>query len=243
MARQAPERNPAELKGTMATPAFTQQTRLLWLETPLGDYKLLLRFLSGQEAISQLFCFHLDLLSEDGNIQFGDIVGQNITIGLQLSDGVRYRHLNGHVSRFVYLGLEQRLSHYQAEMVPWVRFLTRTADCRIFQNKSAPDIIEQVFKDFGFRNFEFQLQRKCQPRDYCVQYRETACNFVMRLLEEEGIFFFFRHERGKHTLVMADAPWRTRRARISPRSSLRPKHQQLYQSIQGGTMNFLWDDP
>ena len=77
-------------------------------------------------------------------------------------------------------------------------------DCRIFQNKSAPDIIQQIFKDLGFSDYKLQLQGEASPADYCVQYRETDFNFVSRLMEEEGIFYFFKHEEGKHTLVLAD---------------------------------------
>src|SRR5262249_46533795 len=102
-------------------------------------------------------------------------------------------------------GLDVRsLRQYRAEVVPWLWFLPRTADCRIFQHKSAPQIIEQVFKELGFTDFEFNLRGDHPRRDYCVQYRETDFNFVSRLLEEEGVFYWFRHEDGKHTLVLAD---------------------------------------
>ena len=109
------------------------------------------------------------------------------------------------MSRFSQLPGEDRLARYQADVVPWMWFLTRTADCRIFQNKNVPDIVQEVFRDFGFQDFEVRLQGTYDPWDYCVQYRETACNFILRLLEQEGIFFFFKHEKGKHILVLADA--------------------------------------
>ncbi len=183
---------------------YTQADHLIAVDTPLGPDKLLLRSFSGTEGVSQLFHFQLDLLSEDPDINFDQIVGQKVTVSIKLADGSSERYFSGHVSRFAQLPGEPRLARYQADVVPWLWFLTRTADCRIFQNEKVPDIVQQVFQDFGFTDFETQLQGKYDPWEYCVQYRETACNFVMRLMEQEGIFFFFRHEKGKHVLVMAD---------------------------------------
>ena len=185
--------------------AYTQENRLIAIGTPLGKDALLLQGFSGHEGISRLFSFHLDLLSLKDSISFRDIVGQNVTIEIRLANnGLRY--LNGFVSRFAQSGSEERFTHYQMEVVPWLWFLTRNADCRIFQNKSIPDIIQQVFKDRGFQDFKPSLTGTYEPREYCVQYRETDFNFVSRLMEQYGIFYFFQHENGKHTLVLADSP-------------------------------------
>jgi type VI secretion system secreted protein VgrG len=110
------------------------------------------------------------------------------------------------VSRFSQGGRDASFTSYHAEVVPWLWFLTRTADCRIFQNKKVPEIIQQVFSDFGFQDYALRLYGDFPAREYCVQYRETAFNFVSRLMEEEGIFYFFEHENGKHTLILADSP-------------------------------------
>ena len=185
---------------------FEQANRLIAVDTPLGADRLSLRSFTGTEAISQLFRFNLEMTSDDPEINFDQIVGQKVTVRVTLADGSSKRFFNGHVSRFTQLPGEERLAHYQAEVVPWLWFLTRTANCRIFQEMTVPDIIQQVFKDFGFQDFENQLQRQYETWEYCVQYRETACGFVMRLMEQEGIFFFFRHEDGKHVLVMGDSP-------------------------------------
>jgi type VI secretion system secreted protein VgrG len=91
-------------------------------------------------------------------------------------------------------------------VVPWLWFLTRTADCQIFQNISVPDILEKVFKAFGFTDYELNLAGHYPKREYCVQYRETTFNFVSRLMEHEGMFYFFQHEDGKHTMVIGDMP-------------------------------------
>ena len=186
-------------------PEFTQEGRLIAIDTPLGPDVLLLRSFTGVEGMSEIFRFRLDMLSTDFNINFDDIVGKNVTVRILLEDG-SYRYLNGFISRFAQLPVEGHLAHYEAEMVPWLWFLTRAADCRIFQEKSVPDILKQVFQDYGFSDYQLRLQKSYDPRLYCVQYRETAANFVMRLMEEEGMFFFFRHENGKHVMVIGDAP-------------------------------------
>jgi type VI secretion system secreted protein VgrG len=185
--------------------AYTQENRLISITTPLGEDELLLQGFTGQEGMSQLFNFALDLLSENPAIAFDHILGQPVTMTLHLPDGSQ-RYFNGYVSRFVQTGTDARFTTYQAEVVPWLWFLTRTADCRIFQNMTVPDIIAKIFRDLGFTDFKNQLQGSFEPRDYCVQYRETDFNFVSRLMEQYGIFYFFEHEKDKHTLVLANAP-------------------------------------
>ena len=187
-----------------------QSERLLIVQVgSLGPDDLLMTGMMGHEEVSSLFSFRLDLISDvPSKIVLQDIVGKNVTMGLMLRDE-SYRFFNGFISRFSLsgrdMGGEARFTHYRAEVVPWLWFLSRTADCRIFQDKTVPDIIEQIFKDLGFQDFRFDLQRSYTKWDYCVQYRETDFHFVSRLMEEEGIFYFFEHENGKHTLVMADA--------------------------------------
>ena len=98
----------------------------------------------------------------------------------------------------------ERFATYHAELRPWLWILTKAADCRIFQNKSVPDIIKRVFADLGFTDYRDDTTATYAARDYCVQYNETAFDFVSRLMEDEGIFYFFEHADGKHTLVLAD---------------------------------------
>jgi len=184
--------------------AYTQEGGLFKIDTPLGKDVLLLRGFQGSEGISRLFRFQLDLLSENPAISFPDIIGKNVTISLKQPDG-SYRYLNGIINRFGQQATEERLTAYTAEMVPWLWLLTRDADCRGFINKTVPDIISQVFTDLGFNDFSNSLQGSYEPIDYSVQYRESSFNFVSRLMEECGIFYFFKHEEGKHTLVLADS--------------------------------------
>jgi type VI secretion system secreted protein VgrG len=186
--------------------AYTQENRLMSIDTPLGKDALLLAALRGHEGISRLFSFELELLAyENDSISFNDIVGQNVTITIRLPDGAP-RYINGYVSRFSQGGTDERFfTHYYAQVTPWLWFLTRQADCRIFQNMTAPDIISQVFGLFGFARFRTSLTATYPQLEYCVQYRETSFNFISRLMEQFGIFYYFDHStQGQHTLVLAD---------------------------------------
>ncbi len=185
--------------------AIAQEHRRIAISTPLGKDVLLLRGFTGSEALSQLFNFDLDLLSENDSIKFQDVVGKNVTLRIYDAAG-QERSWNGFISRFSQGGQDRRLTEYRAQMVPWLWFLTRTSDCRIFQNQKAPDIIQKVFKDLGFSDFKLRLYGDFVTRDYCVQYRETDFNFVSRLMEEEGICYYFEHQADKHTLILANDP-------------------------------------
>ena len=180
-------------------------TSLFTLTTPLGADKLLLKGFRGSEGISRLFRFDLDLLSQDPNIDFTQIIGKNVSIAITQADGTP-RYLNGYISRFGQGGSDENFTAYFAEMVPWLWFLTRDANCRIFQSMSIPDIITKVFSDLGYNDVTNSLTGTYQPRDYCVQYRESDFNFVSRLMEECGIFYFFQHGQNQHTLVLGDDP-------------------------------------
>ena len=184
---------------------YTQENRLISVETPLGKDVLLLQGFTGREGISRLFHFQADLLSTNNAISFANIVGERVTIKVRLADESE-RYFNGFVSRFAQSGSDVRFTHYQMEVVPWLWFLTRNADCRIFQNMTIPDIVQQVFKDRGFTDFKNSLTGSFETREYCVQYRETDFNFVSRLMEQYGIFYYFEHEEKKHTLVLANSP-------------------------------------
>ncbi len=184
---------------------YTQEKRLITIQSPLGKDALLLLGLSGHEGISQLFHFSADLLSENHSISFKDIVGKQVTLQVHHS-GDDQRHWNGFVSRFACVGGDNRFSYYRAEIVPWLWFLTRTADCQIFQQKTIPEIVKKVFQDHGFQDFQDLTQGSYPQREYVVQYRETAFNFVSRLMEEYGIFYFFQHDQKSHKLIFADKP-------------------------------------
>ncbi|UVT17254.1 MAG: type VI secretion system tip protein VgrG [Nitrospira sp.] len=181
----------------------TQENSPIAIDTPLGKDILFLRGFTGQESISRLFAFELDLLSTNRDIKFEDIVGKRISVRLSLGMDKK-RYFNGFMSRFMQTGEERELATYRATMVPWFWFLTRTADCRTFQNMTIPDILLKIFDNAGFKDVRSELQGIWEPVDYCVQYRETDFSFVSRLMEQHGMFYFFEHEERKHTLVLAD---------------------------------------
>jgi type VI secretion system secreted protein VgrG len=187
----------------MAT--ITQAKRTLALSTPLGRDVLLLVGFTGAESLSRLFSYQLELASENDAIAAKDIVGKTVSWSVARIDQ-KPRYFSGIVNRFVAGALDRRkLRTYRAEIVPWTWLLTRTTDCRIYQNQNTPDIITSIFGEFGFSHYKLELKGSFPKREYCVQYRETAFNFISRLMEHEGIFYFFRHENGKHTLVLANA--------------------------------------
>lgn len=194
---------------------FTQTDRLLRIDTPLGPDVLVLRSFTGEEGISQLYKFELDLFTEGPAIDFAAIIGKPVTIRVELFEE-KERFFHGYISRFAQTGSESGIIHYSAEVVPWLWFLTRTADCRIFQNKKIPDIIEKIFADLGFTDYRLDLKGTYQPREYCVQYRETDFNFVSRLMEQYGMFYFFEHAKDKHMLVIGD------HAKVHGKLSLQP---------------------
>jgi type VI secretion system secreted protein VgrG len=189
--------------------SLMQENRTLLIATPLGDDAVLLTRFSGSEGISLPFSFDLALVSENNNLEFKKIIGQNVTVSIGLQDGNR-RFFNGIISRFICDSGAgggpggRGLAHYSAKMVPWFWLLTRTANSRIFEEKSVSEIVEQIFNERGFKDFRMDLGNY-DPKEYCVQYNETDFNFISRLLEQEGIFYFFEHEDGKHTMVLADS--------------------------------------
>jgi len=185
---------------------YTQTERPLRLKTPLGDDVLLLESFQGYERLSTPFRFVLRALSDQPNIALQDMLSKPAVTTIRLPDESE-RHVHGHVSRIAQLEIgEDGLIAYEIEVVPWLWFLSLFADCRIFQNKSVPEIVEQIFRNRGFSDYKLQLQGSYAKRDYCVQYRETDLNFISRLLEDEGIFYFFEQSEQKHTLVLADSP-------------------------------------
>ena len=178
--------------------------RAMEIVTPLGNDVLLFHRMTAREELSRLSEFDIDLLSEKGDIAPNKILGKNVTVKLELHDDSA-RHFNGYVTRFQQVGFHGRYHAYQATVRPWLWFLTRTADCRIFQEKTVPEIIKQVFGDHSVADFKDELTYTYRKRTYCVQYRETDFDFLSRLMEQEGIYYFFTHAQGRHTMVLADA--------------------------------------
>lgn len=184
---------------------FTQANRRLQLQTPLGEDELLLQRMVVEEAICESFVISLDVKSVNDAIDPAKILGQNVTaVALDSDDKPRY--FNGYVNRFVYKGESDRFTDYSLEVTPWWAHLKRRSDCRIFQDMTVKQVIESVFQDSGIAVFDTSgLKANYPSKTYCTQYNETDFNFVSRLMEQAGIFYFFNHENGKHTMVLADS--------------------------------------
>ena len=167
----------------------------------------------GTEGLSQLFGFQLYLQAEGDDIKTEDMLGRNAV--LAITNGPETRHICGILSRFTWIAEVGGRTIFYTDLVPVFWLLTQRFNCRIFQNKTVPEIVGEVINDAGItsNHLDKRLLRAAYPqREYCVQYRESDYNFLARLMEEEGIYFYFEHQYdgggrgGHHTLVMVDAP-------------------------------------
>jgi type VI secretion system secreted protein VgrG len=186
---------------------YKQTNRSLQVTTPLGDNVLLITGFRGIEQISYLFSIEVSLIAENSTpVDFSKLVGQDITLSVATAakgGDADWRCISGICASFSQGNRNEEFTSYYAEIVPKVWLLTRRARCRIFQQKSVPDTLKEVLKGF---DTDFQLSGRYEPREYCVQYRETDFDFASRLMEEEGIFYFFEHRKSGHKMIVADSP-------------------------------------
>ena len=181
----------------------TQDNRFMHVESAMGKDLFLLRRLQVKESFSQLFSIHVDLLSHNDNIAPEDIIGSHLALFIDANG--QSRPFNGFVKSFIRTGMEKhRFYGYKAELVPWFWFLDKRTNCRVFQNQTVQTIIETLFTELGFHDFKFTLLETHQPLEYCVQYQESDFAFISRLLEQEGMFYFFEHQTDKHILQIVD---------------------------------------
>lgn len=187
----------------------TQDDRLIAIFTPLGKDYMLLNSFAVTEKISELFTIEAELLHEEDDPSFNptvvdptSLLGKGVTITVTAPDGAG-RDFSGMVSRFTQGNRDVRFSYYNITIVPHVWMLTQKSQSRIFQQINVKDILQKVFDGFEVK---FELQKTYEPRNYCVQYRETDFDFAARLMEEEGIFYFFEHQDGKDRMIIADTP-------------------------------------
>ena len=186
---------------------YTQDNKPLGIETPLGKDILLLEAVRGTETLSRPFSFELDMVSEETPIDPSRIVGKEVSFRINNADNSP-RWFNGWVKRLIFLGAgEKRFTRWRAEIVPGLWFLTLTSDCRIWQNQSYDQIVLSLLRDDHqkYVAIESRLQGSYAKRDYSVQYRETDLGFVSRLLEHEGIFYFFKHSQQALKMTIADS--------------------------------------
>ena len=181
---------------------LTQDERLISISSPLAKDDLLLLSFEGAEHISKLFHFQIEVLSKNHSIKPEDLVGKTVTLKVQ---DEQKRTFHGYISHFSYGEMKtDKLRQYRLEMVPWLWFLSKTNDHRIFQEKTTKDIVTQVFDDLGFSDFEFNVSADAK-REYCVQHNESDLNFISRLLEEDGIAYYFEQKEGSHVMHLVDA--------------------------------------
>jgi len=178
------------------------QERLVAISTPLGDDELLLRTAKVHEELGRPFSIDVELISDDEDISLDDLIGQNVTIRLETEEDSRF--FNGIVTEFFQKENIERTACYGAVIRPWFWLLTLSENCRVFQEKTYPEIIKEVFDELGFSDHEDQLTGTYTPQEYVVQYNESDFNFVSRIMEQEGIYYYFSHTDGKHSLIMID---------------------------------------
>jgi type VI secretion system secreted protein VgrG len=203
---------------------FTQTGRAMALTTPLGPDVLLLVGFAGREAISKLFSFRLDLLAtNDTAVAFEALLGQKISVKM-LMPATKERFFNGIVRSVSQGKRDETFTSYRIDVVPHFWLWTKKVQSRIFQHISVPDILKQVFAGL---DVAFELQGTFHPRDYCVQYRESDYAFASRLMEEEGIYYFFTHAADGHKMIVANSPRSHRDVPAQP--------QVVYEEVTGGT--------
>ncbi len=184
--------------------SITQDGRVGELITPLGKDVLCLQRFDGLEGLSELFEFHVDALSEQESVDFNKAIGQSCTIKLKTYQG-KTRIYDGILTEAQSANKVADYYHYRLVLRPWFALLGHKADCRNFLNKNVKDIIKEVFTKAGFSDYAFKTTDDYDPIPYCVQYRETDLAFCSRLMEQYGIYYFFKHAEGKHTMVLADS--------------------------------------
>ncbi|HEU5074633.1 MAG TPA: type VI secretion system tip protein TssI/VgrG, partial [Polyangiaceae bacterium] len=172
--------------------------------TALGDDVLLFFSLDGTEAVGHPFEYEVELLSTDEQLDLTKLLGQPMLVVLEQAN-LQFREFTGYVTRFVLVGSLGRYVRYRATLRPWLWLMTRRSNCRIFQNKTVPQVVMAMFREHGFSDFEDKLSAEYRTWEYLVQYRESDFNFVSRIMEQEGIYYYFRHAEGKHTLVLSDS--------------------------------------
>jgi type VI secretion system secreted protein VgrG len=182
-----------------------EANRYLYLSTPLGEDKLLLKGFSGQEGLNKLFHFELDLLAENETVvDFEKLIGQKVSFGVRGADPRQVaRDLSGIVIEFSQGKRDFNLTEFKMTIVPEVWKLTRKFRSRIFQHIAIPDLLKILLGGF---DVTYQLMGTYEPREYVTQYQETDFDFLSRLMEEEGIYYLFKFTSGNHKMLVADSP-------------------------------------
>lgn len=188
-----------------ADTGYDETHRLLRLYSPLGaDRKLLIAAIEGGEGLSEVGAYTLELASANHRIDHKDLISKNLTVAVKFGDGEEHP-INGYVSRFGYSHAEGTLGKYTAELVPWLWYLGKRTNSRIYQHCTPMDVLQKVFADYGaLADYEFRIFDPPGEETYLTQYDETDLHFVRRLMERFGLFFYFEHRSDGHKLVICD---------------------------------------
>lgn len=206
--------------------SYTQDNRKFILKTPLGKDVLLFKGLTGKEALSRLFQWEVHAIAEkdkDSEIKFDALLGKPCTVEMKMGKSKNPCFVNGICKAVSQASRDETFIYYKLVLVPKFWLATRNSQSRIFQQKNVPDILKEVLAPFSPT---YELQGQYEPRDYCVQYRETDFNFACRLMEEEGIFFFFKHSDGDHKMIVSDSS--------SSHSDVPGEKSLIYEELAGG---------
>ncbi len=185
--------------------APTQVNRAGYLSTALGKDKLLLLRATVTEGLSELFEMQVDALSAEINPNFNAAIGEKSCVAIDGNDGAK-RYFNGIMTAAQSTGMHRHLFSYRITIRPWFWLLSRVSTCRIFKDQPVDQIIRDVLGGHKeFANFRMTLGKTYKAIPYCVQYRETDFDFVCRLAEEYGLYYYFEHSDSQHVLVFVDA--------------------------------------
>jgi type VI secretion system secreted protein VgrG len=204
---------------------YRQSGRFLTLETPLGPDQLIVKRFKGHETISQLFDFQLECVAENAtNVDFSQMIGQKVTFGVVgAEDRTTPRYFNGIIVRMSQGARDKDFTDYNLTVAPKIWELTRKYRSRMFQHITIPDILKKVLEGY---DVTYEIQGQWERREYCLQHQETDFDFVSRLMEEEGIYYFFKHSSGKHTMVVANTP--------QSHSDIPGNSKLIFEGVKGG---------
>jgi type VI secretion system secreted protein VgrG len=187
-----------------STPTVDEQAVLRVTSSNFDPTVLKVRDFVARESMGQPFVIEVQLIAGSADLSLTTVLGTHLTLEMDLSNAAK-RYFDGIVTRFTYIGEVQGGFAYQATLRPWFWLLKRNIQTRIYQSKTVPDIIKAVFNNADFDDFDDKTSRSpYRTLDYCVQYQESDFDFVHRLMEQEGIYYFFKHQSGLHKLVLAD---------------------------------------
>lgn len=176
--------------------------------SPDPGFKLYFESLKGVEELGRPFHYVLVMSSNDAKGELMSMLGSSVTVSITKPDGQK-RYFNGIIGRVEYVGMRAAAASYEIELRPWIWLLSNQKDCAIFQNQSAWQIITSVFSKAGFGG-DYEDKRQSGAGDtkleYCVQYDESSYDFVTRLMEQFGLYYYYTHQNGSHKLVFCDDP-------------------------------------